>query len=640
MLQVRRGSVRQVGVIEEAQPNGEAGLLGVAVSPTTRRTSAVLLRHHRRRQPGRCARTFDGGRLGPLERSSTASRKAHPRRRPAGFGPDGYLYASTGETGEPDLAQDRGSLGGKILRITTGRRARRPATRRRLPGLVVRAPQRPGAGLRRRRPAVGLGVRAGHVRRAQPDRAGPQLRLADGRGQGRRATGLIDPQVVWRTDVASPSGLAYARRAPVAGRAERRAAVAGRRQPATGPAPEGLLRRRYGRMRTVVVAPDGNLWVTTPTATAAATRPTRTTGSCSSGPEGTLVHRGRTTVRRAVARRRDAGWSAPPGRARRAPRGGDRAAGVPARRSRSAACRRANRCRFSISGSPGTKDSDALVAGHLDAQRERPAGEVHQQPEGVRRDDAVGHQHRDLGSPVTRRGSSPAPIPTQAEASIWKGSHGPTPAVISAEANSEVQPEHEAEARRRRPGRRGSAGRRPARCRPCRRRAPRITALMAVSTPSIARTLESIPPSVNSARHDHDHHRQQQQEDERRLIHLALGADADQQRPAEHQQPGERGHGQHRGRPGPDRDGAAARRGAGVGRAAACHRPLQRPRPRRRVSHGGAEDLGDLRGERRRLRHDARGRARRRRPRPRRARRLGRPPAATNSTSWVATSTA
>ena len=34
------------------------------------------------------------------------------------FGPDGYLYASTGETGLGELAQDRGSLGGKILRIT------------------------------------------------------------------------------------------------------------------------------------------------------------------------------------------------------------------------------------------------------------------------------------------------------------------------------------------------------------------------------------------------------------------------------------------------------------------------------------------------------------------------------------------
>jgi glucose/arabinose dehydrogenase len=35
------------------------------------------------------------------------------------FGDDGNLFVSTGEIGEPELAQDRGSLGGKILRITS-----------------------------------------------------------------------------------------------------------------------------------------------------------------------------------------------------------------------------------------------------------------------------------------------------------------------------------------------------------------------------------------------------------------------------------------------------------------------------------------------------------------------------------------
>ena len=33
------------------------------------------------------------------------------------FGPDGKLYVTTGESGDPGLSQDRSSLGGKILRI-------------------------------------------------------------------------------------------------------------------------------------------------------------------------------------------------------------------------------------------------------------------------------------------------------------------------------------------------------------------------------------------------------------------------------------------------------------------------------------------------------------------------------------------
>src|SRR5882724_11753064 len=95
-------------------------------------------------------------------------------------------------------------------------------------------------------------------------------------------------------------------------------------------------------------------------------------------------------------------------------------------------------------------------------------------------------------------GSSPANMPTHAEANIWYGSHGPTPPVSSAEANSDVQP---------------SANPKPGpNTRPASTRMKNIVstpavpvpsgrsaALIAASTPSMAIALASMPPSATSA---------------------------------------------------------------------------------------------------------------------------------------------
>jgi glucose/arabinose dehydrogenase len=72
-----------------------------------------------------------------------------------------------------------------------------------------------------------------------------------------------NPLVTWPTADASPSGAAVAGDALYVGalRGERlwRVPLEGAR---TGE-PEALLDGRYGRLRTVVRAPDGALWVTT-----------------------------------------------------------------------------------------------------------------------------------------------------------------------------------------------------------------------------------------------------------------------------------------------------------------------------------------------------------------------------------------
>lgn len=121
---VRNGAVIATVLTMEIAPGSESGLLGIAVSPAFEqdglfyvyatvvvdgeRVNRVLRYHldaaHRvatldriivDRLPG--AEYHDGGRLR--------------------FGPDGMLYVGTGDAHDPALAQSRESLGGKILRV-------------------------------------------------------------------------------------------------------------------------------------------------------------------------------------------------------------------------------------------------------------------------------------------------------------------------------------------------------------------------------------------------------------------------------------------------------------------------------------------------------------------------------------------
>ena len=101
------------------EPSGEGGLLGVAVSPLFGQDRLVYL-YVSTAADNRIVRfRYSGSGIGPLEAVVTGIPRAsiHNGGRLA-FGPDGMLWASTGEHAEPGIAQDKGSLGGKILRMT------------------------------------------------------------------------------------------------------------------------------------------------------------------------------------------------------------------------------------------------------------------------------------------------------------------------------------------------------------------------------------------------------------------------------------------------------------------------------------------------------------------------------------------
>jgi glucose/arabinose dehydrogenase len=112
------GSLREVGVVDEATPSGEGGLLGVAVLQShlytyfTAGAENRIVRYELAGEPGALA-------LGPAETilGGIPSASYHDGGRIA-FGPDGLLYITAGDAGDTSSAQDRGSLSGKILRLT------------------------------------------------------------------------------------------------------------------------------------------------------------------------------------------------------------------------------------------------------------------------------------------------------------------------------------------------------------------------------------------------------------------------------------------------------------------------------------------------------------------------------------------
>lgn len=258
------GTVTRIGGLAGAVPQGEAGLLGVAVSPDFEDDRTLFFYLTTGTDNRVVSARLDGDRLGEprVVLDGIPAGFIHDGGRLA-FGPDGFLYVTTGETGDPALAQDPDSLAGKILRITTD---------------GAPAPGNPDGDS----PVWSLGHRnvqglawddQGRLWASEfGDAEWDELNLVEkGRNYGwpevEGAGGggdFVDPQLVWPVDQASPSGLAYADgQLWMAGlRGERlwRITVT---DDGRATRPRAFFTEDYGRLRTVVAAPDGDLWLTT-----------------------------------------------------------------------------------------------------------------------------------------------------------------------------------------------------------------------------------------------------------------------------------------------------------------------------------------------------------------------------------------
>jgi glucose/arabinose dehydrogenase len=266
------GDPEHVATVPGVVAEGEGGLLGIAVSPLFIHDSFVYA-YLTSAEDNRIVRfrlVPDDTEVVDLETLVDGIAKASNHNGGGlAFGPDGMLYAGTGDAARPELSQDPNSLNGKILRMTPvgGSPPDNPVAgsvvysmgHRNVQGLAWDSAGRLWA------PEFGQDS-FDEVNLIEP---GNNYGWPEVEGEGDTADGrFTNPQVTWSTSEASPSGAAIVQDPTgdtlfVAGlRGERLWRVPLSTDGRAG-SPSDLLDGDYGRLRNVAVSPEGSLWVTT-----------------------------------------------------------------------------------------------------------------------------------------------------------------------------------------------------------------------------------------------------------------------------------------------------------------------------------------------------------------------------------------
>ena len=259
-----QGKVTRLGEVRGVAPasgSGEGGLLGVALAPGDEDTVFAYLTSASDNRVVRLS--IRGGRVGrPKALLTGIPTSTHHHGGRLLFAPDGTLFVSAGDAEDSALAQQKGSLAGKILRIRADGRAASGNPygnrtwsygHRNVEGLAFDA--------RGRLWATEFGDK----------RADELNRIVKGRNYGwPRVEGrsgddaYTDPAATWSpTSSCSPAGLAITRSTAFVAALQGQCLFTVALDGTDAAEPKAHFARDHGRIRNVAVATDGSLWMTT-----------------------------------------------------------------------------------------------------------------------------------------------------------------------------------------------------------------------------------------------------------------------------------------------------------------------------------------------------------------------------------------
>jgi glucose/arabinose dehydrogenase len=247
------GVVSDVQTISGVSVTKEAGLLGIAVSPTYASDQLVFI-YYTTSSDNRIAKLKLGQAPTPIVTGIPRGSQYHHGGR-IKFGPDGFLYAGTGDGQNGANAQNKNSLGGKVLRVDKNGAA---APGNPFNSRVYSLGHRNVQGLA----WVGTQLYVSDIGASKVDElnkitAGANYGWPTCEGPCNN-TGFTNPVKTWPTSSATPSGLTYYKNSLYM------ASLKGGTYKLNTSGAGGKLYTNLGRTRDEVAGPNNVLWVVTP----------------------------------------------------------------------------------------------------------------------------------------------------------------------------------------------------------------------------------------------------------------------------------------------------------------------------------------------------------------------------------------